>query len=133
MPGQNTLREANADNIQLFNLVGAGAGTVNGEDQVNPYASGLTLVIDITNITGGTPAFTVTIEGKDPVSGKYYTILATTALAVTGTTVLKVYPGLVVAANSAANAPLPKTWRVKYAFTGTTPTVTAKIGASLHI
>jgi len=81
------------------------------DDQRNPYARGLHLVIDITQLTA-TQTVTVTIQGKDPLSGKYYTILASTALAAVATTVLKVYPGLPVAANSTANDILPRDWRV---------------------
>jgi len=111
-------------------LAAAGAGTVNGSDQSNTNARGLHLVIDITAITG-TPTLTVTIQGKDAVSGKYYTILASAALAAVATTVLRVYPGLAAAANLAVNDVLPRDWRVTYTIGGGTPAVTATIAASL--
>lgn len=112
-------------------LAAAGVGTVNGADQSNTNARGLHLTIDITAITGTGPTLTVTIQGKDAVSGKYYTILASAALSAVGTTVLRVYPALTAAANTAANDVLPRDWRVTYTIGGTTPAVTATIAAAL--
>lgn len=132
MPGQTQPRQANVDNIALQTLVAAAVG-VTGADQSNPYAKGITVVVDITAVAGtATPSLTVTIEGKDPVSGKYYTLLTSAALTAIGTTVLRVYPALTAAANSIANLPLPKTFRIKTVIAGTTPAITATIGASLH-
>lgn len=114
----------------LLTRAAADAGG-NGSDQTNLYGSGLHLVIDITAITGTTPTYTVTIEGKDPTSGKYYPILASAALTAVGTTVLRVYPGFTAAANLTANDALPLTWRVKDAIGGTTPAVTATVAATV--
>jgi hypothetical protein len=114
----------------LATLTAQGAQTNTATpDQVNPAARGLMLAIDITAITGTTPTLTVTIQGKDPASGKYYTLLASAALNATGTTILTIYPGLVAAANTVAVNIMPKTWRVIYTIGGTTPSVTATIGA----
>jgi hypothetical protein len=121
----------NVSNISpIAALVTAAVGS-NGADQVNPSGRGLKLVIDITALTGTAPTLTVTIQGKDPVSGKYYTILASAALAAVATTVLTVYPGLVAAANLTVNDVLPRDWRVITAIAGTAPTVTATIAASI--
>ena len=89
----------------------ARTATENSPDQLNPSASGLHLVIDVTAATD-TPSVVFTLQGKCPVSGKYYTILASSAITGTGTTVLKVFPGSAVAANATANDILPKHWRV---------------------
>jgi hypothetical protein len=40
------------------------------------------------------------------------------ASGVSGTTVLKVYPGLAVAANGSANDVLPRSWRLRAAHSG---------------
>jgi hypothetical protein len=69
----------------------------------------LHLIIDITNV-GGAGTLTVTILGFDPVSGKFYTILASTALAAVATTILKVGPALTAAANLVANDFMPVSW-----------------------
>lgn len=86
------------------------------------------IAIDITAIAGGSLTFTV--EGKDPASGKYYTLLATAALAGTGTTILRIFPGATAVANLAANDIMPGIFRVKWVIT-TTPTATFTIGAAL--
>jgi hypothetical protein len=102
---------------------------INGSDQTNRRGRGIALVIDISAITGTSPTLTLTIQGKDPVSGKYYTLLGSAALTAVGTTVLTVYPGLTAAANVVANNVLPRSWRVISAIGGTTPAVTATVAA----
>lgn len=99
-------------------------------DQTNYNGRGLHVVIDVTAWTAG--SITVTIQGKDSVSGKYYTILASAALAAVGTTILRVYPGLTASANAAANDILPRTWRVSVAV-GTADSITYSIGASVIV
>lgn len=111
-------------------LTAASAGA-NGTDQVNDLRKGILLFVHISAISGTSPTLTVTLQGKSPVSGQYYTILATTALNATGTTVLKVYPGLTTAANSAANDILPSVYRVNTAIGGTSPSVTATVSSVL--
>lgn len=132
MPGQNQTRGGNNyDGVSLLTLSAASA-SVNGTDQKNLFASGMAVVIDITAITGTTPSLTVVLEGKDPVSGKYFTILSSAALNSVGTTVLRVFPGATAAANLTVNDRLPKTFRVRATIAGTTPSVTATIGGILH-
>jgi acyl CoA:acetate/3-ketoacid CoA transferase beta subunit len=79
-------------------------------DQVNRGHSGIKVVVDTTVF--GTGSVTVTIQGLDPTSGKYYTILASAAIVATGTVVLTVFPGAPVTGNVAANDQLPATWRL---------------------
>lgn len=74
----------------------------------------------------------MTIQGKDPNSGKYYTLLASAALGAVATTVLTVYPGLTASANVVANDFVPRTFRVITAVAGTGPAVTYTIGISLE-
>lgn len=113
-------------------LLASAARTVatNSSDQTNYNGRGLDVVIDITAWTAG--SITVTIQGKDALSGKYYTILASAALAAVGTTVLRVHPGLTAAANTVANYALPRTWRVSVAV-GTADSITYSIGASVVV
>jgi hypothetical protein len=110
----------------------AQATTVSSGDCDNTAGSAAVFVIDITAITGTTPAVTFTVEGKDPISGKYYTILASASLTATGTTVLRVFPGVTAAANLSANDILPRTFRVTATISGTTPAVTATVGVLLN-
>lgn len=107
----------------------AAAASANSPDQQNFLHRGVKVVVDVTVLGGTTPSITVTIKGRDPVSGKYFTILASAVITATGTTVLTVYPGATAAANLTANDNLPDTWRVEAVIAGTTPTVTATISA----
>lgn len=81
------------------------------EGQKPQWARGLHLVIDATAFSA-TPSIVFTIQGYSPLGDDAYTILASAAITGTGTTVLRVYPGLVVAANLAANDVVPARWRV---------------------
>lgn len=74
-------------------------------------ARGMHLVIDVTAITAS-PSVVPTIDGYDPLSGKWYNLLTGVAITATGTTVLKIYPGIATAANAAASDVVPDTFRV---------------------
>ncbi len=73
---------------------------------------------------------TFTVEGRDPVSKKWYTLLASAAISAQSTVSLTVYPGVTVAANAAASRPLPRAWRVKVTHSAGT-SFTYSVGASL--
>jgi hypothetical protein len=79
-------------------------------DQANVGGRGIVVVLDMTAV--GTGSVTLTIQGKDPASGKYYTLLAGAAVTTNSTNVYRVYPGLTAAANATASDVLPRTWRV---------------------
>lgn len=104
--------------------------TVNSGDQDNPYFHGVTVVVNVTVATAGN--FTCTIQGKDPVSGNYYTILASGTLSSVATTVLKVYPGITTGANAAAADILPRTWRLN-CVGASSPNVTFSAGYMLEL
>lgn len=113
-------------------VLSAATASSNGSDMENLSSRGAVFVVDITALSGTSPTMTVTIEGMDAVSGKYYTILASTALAAVATTVLRVYPGLTASANLIASDILPKNFRVRWTIGGTAgPTVTATVSALL--
>jgi hypothetical protein len=97
-------------------------------DVSNPGYRGVHLTIDATAITA-TPSIVFTIQGKDPVSGKFYTLLASAAVVGTGTTVLRVFPGATASANVTANDTLPPLWRV-IATHGDADSITYSVGAS---
>lgn len=102
-------------------------------DQTNTNWRGVQIGINVTAMTGTIPTLNVNIEGKDVASGQYYLLLASAAISAAGFTNLVVYPGVTNATNSASSKPLPKIWRVSYVVGGTTPAVTASIGASVII
>ena len=94
---------------QVLQQNGATA-SVNSPDLLNPYGRGLLVFINM--IAAGTGSVTFTIQGKDPGSGTYYTILATAAIVANGFTVLRVYPGLTAVANATVSDVLPRQFRV---------------------
>lgn len=119
----------NVDTGALVTLTTASTGG-NSADQTNNNGRGVSLAVNISAISGTGATLTITVQGKDPVSGNYYNIFAAGGLTTTGTTAIQVYPGITTATN-AGSAVLPRTWRVLYAITGTTPSVTATISASV--
>lgn len=106
----------------------ARTATPTAVDQANVGYRGVHLTIDCTAVTS-TPSVVFTIKGLDPVSGKYYTILASAAIVATGTTRLSVYPGCIAAANSVANDALPAVWKVD-AVHGNANSITYTVGAN---
>lgn len=120
----------NADS-GVVTLTGQAAATVNSTDQNNCTGRGVIVIVDLTTMT--TATVTVTIQGKDVASGKYYTLLAGAAKTSTGTTQMTVYPDVTASANVAINSPLPRTWRINVVVANNSGTaaVTGTIGASV--
>lgn len=90
----------------------ARTATINSPDLYAGDPKGLHLIIDVTAVAA-TPSVVPTIQGKDPLSGKYYDLLVGAAITATGTTVLKLYPGITAVANGAASDVLPDVWRLR--------------------
>lgn len=72
--------------------------------------SALCVVLDMTTV--GTGSVTVTINGKDPASGKYYLILAGAAVTTNSTNRYRVSPTLGASANAIAQDDLPPTFQI---------------------
>ena len=89
----------------------ARTATLNSDD-LDCQGRGVHVIIDVTAISA-TPSVVPKIQGYDPLSGKYYDVLVGVAITATGTTVLKVYPGIVASANVAASDVVPPVWRVR--------------------
>jgi hypothetical protein len=117
--------------VQLISTVGITLTAVTAgqasPDFVNPNARGVTVYLKTTAI--GTGSITVTIQGKDTISGDYYTLLAGAAVITNTVNRYTVYPGIPVVANVTASDVLPYTWRISVASNNANP-VTASIGAS---
>lgn len=97
-------------------------------DKTNYNAKGLHVVLDCT--VSGTGSITLTIQGKDSVSGSYYTLLAGAAVSSISTNVYKVYPNAPVTANVSAPDIIPRTFRVIVTHNNAN-TITYSVGASL--
>ena len=119
-------------NIHAMNLVGVTA-TTNGADQINLAGSAAHVIINITTLTGTAPTATFTVQGKIPSasSATYYTILASTAIAATGTTILKIGAALTASANAVANDIMPRDFRVIMTAGGTITNLTATVDVQL--
>lgn len=123
VPAANALQvSANAyawDNVSSFNRVrnnttGAilAAGqttTATSATQVSYNAKKLAVIINISAFVSGTLTFTVNALTS---SGYTYPILVSTALAATGITVLRIFPGATAATNVAANDFVPRSFNV---------------------
>lgn len=103
-------QRGNLDNIVVL-ASGARTTTQTQADQTNYNHRGIIAVLDMTTV--GTGSVTLEIDGKDPVSGKYYAILTGSAVSSNVTNIYRVYPGLTAAANATVNDVLPRTWRIK--------------------
>jgi hypothetical protein len=118
--------DGNRDLGAAATCVATVAGTYNTTRFQTGKARGVRVVIDITAITG---TLTVTIQGYDVASGKAFTLLASTALAGTGTTVLKVHPDLTAASNLTVNDHIGPNFDIK--LVSATGPFTATIGVQL--
>lgn len=118
-----------ARHVGLLPSVARTAAVVSPDIWTYPGEIGLIVVIDCTAVAA-TPTATFTIEGKDPTSSKYYTILASAGITTTGTTVLRVHPQLTAVANTVAKDLLPAIFRVSVAH-GDTDSITYSVSASI--
>ncbi|MCL6542045.1 MAG: hypothetical protein K6T87_15930 [Roseiflexus sp.] len=105
------------------------SSTTNSSDFINQNGRGLKVVFNITAVPG-TDTVTLSIEGKDPLSGVYYTIFSGAAESSIGTKVYTIYPGIPIVENVSANDILPRTWRVKVTHSAGT-NFTYSVGASV--
>jgi hypothetical protein len=85
------------------------------------------VVVDVTAGTDFNLVFTV--KGKDAVSGKSYTIIATPTISSTGTTIVKIAPEFTAGSNVAKDY-LPYNWYVDVTASGAS-SVTYSVAASL--
>lgn len=117
----------NTDTAALITAAGATTSQT-GADQTNREGRCVTVILDMTTV--GTGSVTLTIQGKDAASGKYYTLLAGAAVTTNSTNPYWVCPGAATTANVSAALPLPRTWRVITTANNANAT-TYKVGASV--
>jgi hypothetical protein len=95
------------NNVDVTLLASAARTTTQTSADITTYnAVGIHVVLDMTVV--GTGSVTVSINGKDSVSGKFYTILAGAAVITNSTNVYRIFPGATVTANVSANDHLPR-------------------------
>lgn len=114
---------------QTVGITASGATTTQtGADQTNYNGRGAVVVLDMTTV--GTGSVTLSVQGKDVASGKYYTILTGAAVVTNSTNVYRIYPGLTAVANTTVSDILPRTWRVVVTANNANAT-TYTVGASV--
>jgi len=102
---------AETANNTAFASAARTASSNSADIDVRPYL-GCKVVIDMT-VVPGVDTVTFTVKGKDKLSGKYFTLLASAAIVAVSTVVLSIYPGAPVTANVSVNDFLPDTIRVE--------------------
>lgn len=110
----------------------ARTGDVSSDDQVNPDGCAVHVTLDVTAAEAppapppaeGDPppeptpisySLVLTIEGRDPASGNYYTLFTGAAVTDTGTATYRLGPSLAVVTGESSSDYLPQTWRVSIA------------------
>lgn len=79
----------------------------------------LQLLLNLTAVAGTTPQMIITIEAKDE-NGNYYPVATLATITATGKTVVSAGPGL----PAPGNIEVPKTFRLTFTISGTTPSFT---------
>ncbi len=105
------------DNTDVTGLASAARTTLQNVDLVNTSAKGVIVTFDVT-LDAASASLTLSIQGKDVESGKFYDLLVATAVAAVGTTVYVIYPGVAAAAEGITKVvgyPLPREWRLAMA------------------
>lgn len=102
--------------------------TTTSADQQNTQWKGVHVITNVSPYTSGT--FTPKIQGKDVASGQYYDILIGAGIAGVSTSVLKLYPGIQTAGQSAVSDILPRVWRISVGST-TPASANYSVGCSL--
>lgn len=104
-------------NIKVLASAARTAATVSSTFD-NYSRKGLHLLINV-SVAATAGGITPTIQGFDEASQTYYDLLVGAQITTTGTTVLKIYPGITAVANGAASDFLPAKWRVSMAVADT--------------
>jgi hypothetical protein len=108
--GTNQDRKRGNENTTL--LASAARTTTQASADIVNY-NGLTYLDVILDTTvASTGSVTLSIDGKDPASGKYYNLLTGAAVTTVSTNVYRVGVGLTPTANATANMALPRTFRI---------------------
>lgn len=111
----------------------AASASGNTPDFENLYAEGAHFFFNVTIAGGTSPSIVFSVDEKDPASGNYVSIIKTAAITAANNpnpARLAIGPGFPVVANQSASDFTPRTWRVSWVITGTSPAITATVGAA---
>lgn len=125
------IRARSNDNITVL-ASAARTATVASATFTNGNYRGGQFIINTTVVPGAAPSTVFSVQMFNAVTGNFITLLSSVAIVAVGTVVLRVYPGLVAAANLVANDLLPWQWRVN-AVHGNANSVTYSVAANLML
>ena len=111
VPLKAQAQDVNFNSNQVALPVAVRTATTASVDFLNLGWRGGHIIMNVTAVPGA-DSITLSIQGKDPISGNYYAILTGLGETTTGTKVYKVYPAIGAVANAAANDILPEIWRI---------------------
>ena len=98
-------------NLDVTLLASAARTTTQTSADITNYnGRGIKVWLDMTVV--GTGSVTLTINGKDPASGKYILLLSGVAVVTNITSVYTIYPGAPATNNVSANDILPRTFQI---------------------
>jgi hypothetical protein len=120
-------QEYNNLNVTLLSSL-ARTTTQTSADQTNFNHTKLVVVLDVT--AGTTPALTVTINGKDAASGKYYNLLTGASVSTVSTNIYTIAIGLTPVANTTVSAFIPRLFQIVVS-AGNGNSITYSVGYSL--
>ena len=106
--GQHYLERSNYGTIVRASATQTGTYTSADIENVNGHF--LHVILDVT-VTGGA-TLVLTINGKDPASGKYYPILTGASVTTVSTNVYRVGPALTAVANATVNDIAPEVFQI---------------------
>ena len=119
----------NSEVIVLTSAARAVAQAYDSAEYFNHSGQGILVIIKVSAVTAS-PSVVVTIQGKDPASGKFYTLATRTAIITTGTYQLKMYPHAVAVAGTVVRDFLPQQFKIVCTH-GDTDSATYSVGMVL--
>ena len=111
---------------QVVDASAARTASVAGTSVTNYNARGLLIHFKVTAITGTSPVITPKLQWSPDGGTTWLDVpgAAMPAISAVSDTVMQVGPEVIAAANAAVNFPLPRTLRMYYTITGTSPSIT---------
>lgn len=114
-------------------VLASAARTATATSETMGNNGGCNLIVTlVATALANSPSITLGVQGYDPASGSWYTIVTSAAVTTASPTTKQVFVGSALAAstNVAANVPLPDKWRVVVTHSNS-DSITYSVGATL--
>jgi hypothetical protein len=102
---------------QIFPAAARSATFIGGDNARSGLNKGCKVAMVVTAVPG-VDTVQLVIEGRDPASATYYTMLQAAARVAAGTDILTMYPGETNTANVSVNDQIPDVYRVRVVHSG---------------